>query len=312
MRIVLVAEESAGSRVLQQLASTSHQLVAVLSSPPDGTGPGSRVWQDAEKLGVKTVPVSVVKEPGFQDELRDQAVDLLLNVHSLTVLPAAVLTAPRHGCFNLHPGPLPRYAGLNTVSWAIYRGERRYGVTLHKMEASIDAGAIAALAPFEIGERDNALKVYTKCLQLGLPLVSKLIDDLATSPPGVILTPQDLSRREYYRPAPPDGGRVDWSSSARQIWNFVKACDYHPFPSPWGHPRTALGGREVMLASVEPTAQPCDALPGSVGEASEAGALVACGDEWLRVKRLLCDGKRVPAATLLQRGDRFARAAGED
>ena len=30
-----------------------------------------------------------------------------------------ILHAPAIGSFNLHPAPLPRYAGLNSVSWAI-------------------------------------------------------------------------------------------------------------------------------------------------------------------------------------------------
>jgi len=58
-------------------------------------------------------------------------------------VPEAVLGVPARGAWNLHPGPLPRYAGLNAPSWAIYRGEQRHGVTVHRMDRGIDTGDIA-------------------------------------------------------------------------------------------------------------------------------------------------------------------------
>ena len=73
--------------------------------------------------------------------MREQGVDLLLNVHSLYLIARrTVVAAPRIGSFNLHPGPLPEYAGLNTPSWAIYNGEREHGVTVHWMEPGVDTG----------------------------------------------------------------------------------------------------------------------------------------------------------------------------
>ena len=56
--------------------------------------------------------------------------DLILNVHSLHLIRKEILDLPRLGSFNFHPGPLPRYAGLNSVCWALYRGETKHGVTL--------------------------------------------------------------------------------------------------------------------------------------------------------------------------------------
>ena len=49
----------------------------------------------------------------------------------------------RIGSFNLHPGPLPGFPGLNAPSWAIYERRARFGCTVHWMDAAIDAGLIA-------------------------------------------------------------------------------------------------------------------------------------------------------------------------
>src|SRR5919109_2815282 len=135
LSVVLVAEEAAGLRALRLLDASEHEVVAVLSS--SGTGFGRPVRD----------PLAVT-DPAFAGELRD--VDLLLNVHSLHIAAPAVVAAPRTGSFNLHPGPLPEYAGLNAPSWAIYNGETRHAVTLHWMEPEVDAGPIAYAAELAI------------------------------------------------------------------------------------------------------------------------------------------------------------------
>ena len=136
MNILLVGEESAGAQTLKLLASSNHRLVGVMASPTRKAVSGMTVWQHAEKLGCRTWPAETVKDPAFAEVIRDAEVDLLLNVHSLFVIKPEIVAAPRWGSFNLHPGPLPRYAGLNAPSWAIYRGERSHGVTLQSKSSS--------------------------------------------------------------------------------------------------------------------------------------------------------------------------------
>jgi len=302
MRIVLVGEESAGSRVLKAVMTSEHELIAVLATPPTNVQGRSALWQSAEKAGLPTWPAQRVRDPAFTQVLRDERVDVLLNVHSLVVFDAQVLDGPRLGCFNLHPGPLPEYAGLNTVSWALYRGERKYGVTLHKMAAKIDAGEIVYQIAFEIEDTDNALAVYSNCLKHGLTLIQHFFENLSRTPVDIPLTPQDASRRRYFKPQPPNGGRVIWTDTARQLHNFVRACDHFPFPSPWGYPRFSVRDQDVAIAKAELTGIGSDQRPGTI-VVDESGPLVACGDEWLRVKRLLHEGSRVLAADLLRSGD---------
>jgi UDP-4-amino-4-deoxy-L-arabinose formyltransferase/UDP-glucuronic acid dehydrogenase (UDP-4-keto-hexauronic acid decarboxylating) len=89
--------------------------------PQDG---GLSLWGLATKLGYRTWPAELVRDPKFAVQVRDERVDVVLNVHSLFLIRKEVLEAPRLGSFNLHPGPLPRYAGLNPVCWAIKAGDR--------------------------------------------------------------------------------------------------------------------------------------------------------------------------------------------
>ena len=275
MRIALLCEEAAGARVLEALAKGPHELAAVLTSE------GSAVWRMASRLGHRPVPAGRVREPAFAAELAASAPALLLNVHSLYIVPPAVLQVPPLGAYNLHPGPLPGCAGLNAPSWAIYHGWERHGVTVHRMEPGIDTGAIAFDEHFPITPQDTGLSVALRCAQIGVELIKKLLDVVSADPSALPNVPQDLSQRRYFGRGVPQGGRIDWNAPARRIHDFVRACDYAPFASPWGTPEALLENAPVALHKTALTGERSAAPPGTL-----TGDLVATADEWLRLQKV--------------------------
>jgi methionyl-tRNA formyltransferase len=281
-------------------------LVAVLASPPKAGAAGVSVWNVARDLGCQTWPAELVKDPGLGERLRSQRVDILLNVHSLYVIAKDVLAAPKLGCFNLHPGPLPRYAGLNAVSWALFRGEQSHGVTVHRMDPEIDSGPIAYQSCFPIESEDTALSLSLKCVREGVPLMMRLLEAAETGGDGIPLVPQDLSRREYFGKEVPEQGWLSWSWPARKVLDFVRACDYFPFSSPWGHPKTRLRVQEFALVKARRTGLSCDASPGTVGDVIDSGVCIACEDEWILASKLLVNSRYLPAAEVLRSGDCLA------
>jgi UDP-4-amino-4-deoxy-L-arabinose formyltransferase/UDP-glucuronic acid dehydrogenase (UDP-4-keto-hexauronic acid decarboxylating) len=304
VRILLVAEEAAGIQVLRRIADSSHQLVAVLTQPPTRGG-GATVASVAEGLGVTVQPSERVREPELGEWIRDEEVDLLLNVHSLFVANEEVVRAPKIGSFNLHPGPLPEYAGLNAPSWAVYHGERRHVVTVHWMDPEIDTGPIAYEQAFDITDADTGLSVSTKCVRGGLPLVSRLLEDAAGNGALIPAIEQDIARRRYFGREVPQGGKIVWSRPARQVVDFVRACDYLPFPSPWGEPVARLGEQEVAILRASRTGEPVGEPPGTIGRVEGGDALVATADEWIRVHRIRVGGIVVDAGAAVEPGRLF-------
>jgi methionyl-tRNA formyltransferase len=307
---LLVGEESAGIQTLRALTDGDHRIVAVMASQSKNNGGLANLWETSETLGYQTWPSILVKEPRFADEVRAAEVDVILNIHSLFIINKEVVKAPRIGCFNMHPGPLPRYAGLNAVSWAIYRGETSHGVTIHKMEPGIDTGPIVYQELFDIDDADTGLTLSARCIRSGIPLVLRLMDAVSTDPAAIPLTPQDLTKREYFGREVPQDGKLIWSLPAGEIVNFVRACDYFPFPSPWGHPQTILesmsGEEEIGVVKARLTGEGCDRAPGTVGEVVGPGVKVACGDEWIVVNKLKVEERYVSSADILKPGSRLS------
>ena len=303
LNILIVGEESAGIQLVRTLARGRHRIVGVLTSP-DPSGKFGSLWSVAQNLALTTIPATQVEDPGLAEEIRAKKVDVLLNVHSLHIIHREVLSVPSLGSFNLHPGPLPRYAGLNCVSWALYHGESRYGVTLHKMEPEIDVGAIAGQALFEVEETDTALSLMLKCVRAGLTLIHELICSAAEHG-RILMREQDLSERQYYGRQVPGDGWLDWSQPARSVFNFIRACDYYPFHSPWGFPKARLDGNEIGIIKATPLSQPTNVPPGSIGTPVGPVVRVACGDEWIGVKTVFARGKYRDARGVLHPGVRL-------
>jgi len=305
MNIVLIGEESAGIQMLWALKRRGHSITAVIATPSKVASSGANLWNAATKLGFDTWPAKLVKDPSLADRIRSHAVDLILNVHSLHLIHGSILEAARIGAFNLHPGPLPRYAGLNAVGWAIYRGESTHGVTVHKMVPRIDAGPIVYQALFNIEYSDTALTVFSKCIREGIGLMLQLLDVASKDANQIPLIPQDLTKREYFGTDVPEGGWLSWSSSAARIVNFVRACDYTPFRSPWRHPRTTWRDQTIQIITACRTYTSCDAEPGSVGGVVQEGSFVASADEWVLVKRLKIGERFLKPAEILKTNERL-------
>jgi len=305
MNVILIGEEAAGMRTLQSLEQCGVRVIAVMASPRR-QDEGASLWGLATKLGYRTWPAELVKDPKFAAQVRDERVDVILNVHSLFLIRKEVLEASRLGSFNLHPGPLPRYAGLNSVCWAIYRGEKQHGVTLHKLVPEIDAGPIVYQESVGLESEETGLSLTVKCVNIGVPLILRLLEAAAQGPSNIPLTPQDLSKREYFGRKVPENGNLSWNRPARRIVDFVRASNFFPYRSPWGVPRTKRGDSTLGILKARLTGTPADAPPGTVGAERSGGVEVACADEWIVVRQVFREGKCVPAREALKAMDRLA------
>lgn len=215
LKVVLAAEEAAGVLALRWMAAHEGvELVAILTSMPGEAKRDPVVVDAARRLGCSLLPSAQVRDPALASWLRSEDVDLLINVHSLHVMNGDVVAVPRIGSFNLHPGPLPGYEGLNAPSWAIFNGEPCHAVTLHWMVAGVDTGAIAYDAWFSLDPNATGLSASLQCVRLGLSLIEALVGTALADPAAIPARPQERAQRRYYRRSEvPFDGKLDWHQS---------------------------------------------------------------------------------------------------
>lgn len=83
------------------------------------------------------------------------------------ILDPECLALPRFGAVNLHPSLLPAYRGPTPLFWQFRAGERRTGITLHRMDSGIDTGDIVAQESLELPPGITVTEINAKLSNLG-------------------------------------------------------------------------------------------------------------------------------------------------
>ena len=100
----------------QALVEAGHDIACVYTQPPRPAGRGKRerrtpVHEFALSRGFAVRTPASLKGPEAQAEFAALDLDAAIVVAYGLILPQAILSAPRRGCFNLHASLLPRWRG---------------------------------------------------------------------------------------------------------------------------------------------------------------------------------------------------------
>lgn len=271
-RAVVFAYHDVGVRCLKALLSGGVSVPLVVTVPDD---PRERRWfasvaETASDYGLDIEAPADANASALASRVSELRPDFLFSFYYRSILGAPLLRAARRGALNIHGSLLPRYRGRAPVNWAILRGERECGATLHYMVERADAGDIVDSQPVPILIDDDAREVYAKVtLAAETVLVRSLPALIAGSAPR---RPQPILPGEYFGRRRPEDGRIDWSRPALEIHNLVRAVA-PPFPGAFG----AVGGErwEIHRTRLSPDTAPPQGclLFGSAGK-----CYLGCGD----------------------------------
>jgi methionyl-tRNA formyltransferase len=301
LRVFIAAEEAGGVRALRLLHESAVEVVGVVTGEHSAV-PTASVADLAHKLGLKVHSPEHLRDPSFANAVTATGADLFLNVHSLVLVHDDVLQAAHIGSFNLHPGPLPSYAGLNTPSWGVYNGESTFAATLHWMEGDVDTGPIAYQESFPLAEDETALGVSSKCVAAGLRLLARLVSAAQGSPVSIPRMQQELRARRWFDRRQPGGGVVDWTSPAADVLRLVRACYYYPLPAPWPYPLAELGPMSAGLVKAQKRGAHEGSRPGEFRIDAEGRVTVAAADEWVEIQLIEKDGSFLRPSTFIAPG----------
>lgn len=150
----------------------------------------------ARRHGVPVKVVETIATPEAEQLVRDFAPDLIVSIRFSHIFRRNIIDIPPLGIFNIHPGALPRFAGLFAAFRGLLKGEARIGCTLHRVDEGIDTGPIVGIGWLPV-RRDRSLLWHV--VNTYGPGIDEFMTMLATIEAGgtVVETPQDLGQRVY-------------------------------------------------------------------------------------------------------------------
>jgi methionyl-tRNA formyltransferase len=312
MRLIMLGTGPFAVPTLRALAASQHDVALVVTRPPRGRDPQASPLQRAgEALDLNIWSPDTVNRPDAQQRLASLTADLLVVCDYGEILKPATLATARLGGVNLHGSLLPKYRGAAPVQWAILQGETETGNSVIQMTPGLDAGPCLGQQRVAIDPDEDAGELEARLAALGAELVCQVVAQLAAGTVRPI--EQDTSQASKAPRLTKEHGAIDWSRSAREIKNQVRALRPWPRAYTFWHRAEASAGpplrlnidRVAQVASGEAasSASSVSAPPGTVLDAS-GRLVVATGQGTLEILELQPAGKKPMSAADFLRGNR--------
>jgi methionyl-tRNA formyltransferase len=253
------------------LRRAGHRLDTVLLGHPEA--PGARyVRRRLGREGTLVLGRPSLASPEVLALLASRRCDVILSFFWPRRIPPEVLALAPRGAFGTHPSILPALRGPDPYFWALRLGYRETGVTLHRLEADYDTGAIIETRAVAITPRHDA---FSLARTLDRPALTLLVEAATRLARGEALegVPQPKEGVSYAPMPDEEELSVDWLEPAEDIVQLVRACA----PEPGARARLGEHEVDILAARVAVVTAPRVLAP-SEAYLSEEGVTVVAGE----------------------------------
>ena len=300
LRIIFMGTPDFSVPTLEALADAGHEIVAVYSQPPRPAGRRglelvkSPVHQAAERRGIPVFTPVNFREEADRAAFRAHGADVAVVVAYGLLLPEAILTGTRLGCYNGHASLLPRWRGAAPIQRAIMAGDEETGMMVMKMDKGLDTGPVALTRRVIISESMTAGELHDALMQAGGALMAEAMGKLEAG--DLPLTAQAEEGVLYAAKIDKAETRIDFSKPARDVHNHIRGLS--PFPGAWFELPVAGKPERVKVLASERAG---DGVSKPAGTVLDDRMTIACGEGAVRLMRLQkAGGKPLDAADFLR------------
>lgn len=303
LRIIFMGTPDFSVPTLRALVDAGHEIVAVYTQPPR---PGGRrgldlqkspVHQAAELLGIPVLTPLNFKAEEDRATFREFNADVAVVVAYGLLLPDAILSGTRLGCYNGHASLLPRWRGAAPIQRAIMAGDAETGIMVMQMEKGLDTGPVALTARIPITPDMTAGALHDSLMLAGARLMREAMLKLEDG--DLPVTPQPEEGVVYAAKIDKGETRIDFSRSSQDVHNHIRGLS--PFPGAWFE--MDIGGKAERVKVLE--SQVASGM-GEAGSVLDDALTVACGSGAVRLLRLQKAGGKPMLADDFLRGTKVS------
>lgn len=276
MNIVFMGTPDFAVSALTALAE-NHNVTAVFTQPDKPKNRGKKmqfppVKEKAIELDIPVYqPLSLRRgedaETSFE-MLKQINPDCIVVAAYGQILPKEILDLPKYGCINIHASLLPKYRGAAPIQWCIIDGEKQTGVTTMMMAEGLDTGDMLQTSVVDITDTMTAGELHDILAQKGAELIISTLD--AAEKGSLSPVKQDDSLSCYASMISKDMCRIDFSKSAKEVYNFIRGMS----PAPCAY--TFITEKRLKVYMAELCDKKSDKPCGMVIDSNDF--IVVCGD----------------------------------
>ena len=299
MRIVFMGSPDFAVPSLEALVEARYDVRLVVTQPDRKAGRGRKLLPTAIKTcaeghGLPVLDFGKGDRTRVTEAVLAEKPDVIVVVAFGHILREPLLSAPPHGCINVHASLLPRWRGVSPVQYAILHGDTWSGVTIMRMDEGVDTGPVLARRSLGIGPQETAGELLDRLAGQGADLLIHTLRGLANG--HVEPQPQRDTGAVYAPKLTRTLSAIRWDRHCVMVHNQIRAM------APWPGTSTYLDNQLLKITEARPCAagdSGCD--PGTVVAVEDDGIVVACGLGSLLLTGLQVPGRRpLPVAEFLR------------
>jgi methionyl-tRNA formyltransferase len=138
------------------------------------------IKQLARSYGIKVIERNDLNSPEFHYLLTQMQPDLSISIASPIIFKEDLINISRMDTINIHNAPLPDYRGMLPNFWQLYHGEKKAGITIHRIDCGIDTGDKLEQHFVPIDQTDSFHDMAVKTKKAGVLLLLQVIEEFRT------------------------------------------------------------------------------------------------------------------------------------
>ena len=276
---------SISGHVLKSLYQNGYNVEVVYTQPPIASNRGQKVNKSSVHLISETLNLSIRTPISLNNEeeinfLKNKDISLGVVVAYGQILKKEFLDIPKYGWINIHYSLLPKFRGAAPIQRAIMENEKYTGISIIKMNESLDAGPICNQYQLKILENENSEDLSIRLSDLASKKILENIDNIFEG--NAVFIDQDHSKSTYARKIKKEEGKIDWQESNEKI--IAKINGLYPNPGGW----FMLKGERYKILKAE-----ISNLKGNPGEVLSQNLDVGCGQNSIKIIEIQKQGKKI-------------------
>lgn len=229
---------------------------------------------------------------GHLSELGEHTSQLAVLAAYGHIIPQSVLDEFPLGIINIHPSLLPEYRGSTPIETAILDGKTKTGVSIMRLEASMDTGPLYKQKTVHLSGSESKAKLTERLQDLGAELLGEILPGIADGSLKPHQQPHP-DRATYTRLLRKADGVIDWGKSATILEREIRAF------KDWPRSQTTLGEIPVIITDARVAPSGKSMAPGDVS-IEKKHLFIGTGEGNLEVLSLQPQGKKeMPVAAFL-------------
>ena len=300
MRILFMGTPDIAAECLKALYAAGHEICGVYTRRDKPVGrkqvlTAPPVKEVALEHGTPVFQPRTLRDGGEDENIRTLAPELIVVVAYGCILPASVLSIPKHGCINLHVSLLPKYRGSAPVQWSVLNGDPETGVSIMQMDEGLDTGDVLRCEKIAIDPEETSGELFDRVTAVGARVLCEVIPAIAQG--SLKPMAQDHAHATLAPMLSKEMAEFHLTDTAEHIHNWVRGMN--PWPGAWF---VTSGGKKLKVNQCRVAASAGEA-PGTV--LATKPLTVACGEGAVQLLQVVPEGKKPMEGTAFAAGLRL-------